>query len=84
MLDAQPELAALPAHHAADRWPVVVPAPMARHLVGPPPGRVEGIEVGHPLLPRVLVQLVGLHHGVIQRQAMAEAEGQVLQLVPQG
>src|SRR5512135_1010693 len=45
--DGQADLPALPSHHPADRWAVVLPAPVAGGLVGPPPRRVLRVAVRH-------------------------------------
>src|SRR5512135_1080910 len=49
--DGQADLPALPSHHPADRWAVVLPAPVAGGLVGPPPRRVLGVAVRHTFFP---------------------------------
>src|SRR5262249_19305152 len=47
-------------------------------------GGSSGSACGMPFFPRVLVHLVGLDHGVVQRVAVQADSGALLEPVPQG
>src|SRR5262249_30549674 len=47
-------------------------------------GGSSGSSCGMPFFPRVLVHLVGLDHGVVQRVAVQADAGALLESVPEG
>ena len=57
--------------------------PWPRRLLARRRGGSSGSACGTPFFPRVLIHLVGLHGGVIERHRVGRLEGRLLEPVPQ-